>query len=548
MASALLSGAGCRCGSTTTTTTTTTTRPPTRLVLGLVGEPTALVPLFGNTSVDAEVSGLLFRELVARTPQGLVPDLAVRVPRVGDGARLEGERLIVEWELKPNAQWSDGVAVTSADVVAGWKVACDDELAVVQGREQAQAIDRIDVVDARHFRVVWKKPEAGFAVPRVHRVLPAHLVLDATGAVKKPLTAFLQRPVGNTGLQVVERLDGAHLLLRRVGTSVDGVDDVLVRFFPTTDGLTSALVANEVDATVQHVGLSPTEADRLVQAHPQRFVVEKAPGTTWVHLDFNLDDPVLKDLRVREAIALAIDRKALVAAVAGEAYDVDEGFLPRHHPAWTPTPLRSPNLARSEQLLDEAGFRRPALDAVRVDASGQPLRLQLAAASGQRDTERLLTMVQSSLRAVGVDVVLDLKPFKVFFAEGAKKRALPHMAFYAWTVDIDGVGGSLWRADKIPSADNNFTGQNLPGWRNQSLTAELAAADASLDEIVRHKAAQHAQEAMVRELPALSFYFRPAVVVHRVGVVGVRPTGTLTPMAFWLDAWRVQPAPSEVLR
>ncbi len=512
-------------------------------MLGLVGEPTALVPLFGNASADAEVTGLLFRELVARTPQGLVADLAVRVPRVGDGARLEGEKLIVDWELKPTAQWSDGVAVTSADVVAGWKVALDEELAVVQGREQAQAIERIDVVDAHHLRVVWKKPEAGFAVPRVHRVLPAHLVLDATGAVKKPLTAFLQRPIGNTGLQVTEHLDGAHVLLRRSRpASGSQVDDVLVRFFPTTDGLTSALLANEVDATMQHVGLSPTEADRLWQAHPQRFVVEQAPGTTWVHLDFNLDDPVLKDVRVREAIALALDRKALVHAVAGEAYDVDEGFLPRHHPAWTKTPLRAPDTARSERLLDEAGFRRPTADAVRVDVSGTPLRLQLAAASGQRDTERLLAMVQSSLRAVGIDIVLDLKPFKVFFAEGARKRALPHMAFYAWTIDIDGVGGSLWRADRIPSASNNFTGQNLPGWRNQSLTAELTAADASLDENVRQNAAQHAQEAMIRELPALSFYFRPAVVVHRVGVSGVRPTGTLTPMAFFFDDWRVVPS------
>jgi peptide/nickel transport system substrate-binding protein len=517
-------------------------------VLGLVGEPTTLVPLFGNTSADAEVTGLLFRELVARTPQGLVPDLAARVPRLGDGAHLEGERLVVDWELKPNVHWNDGVAVTSADVIAGWKVALDD-VEVVQGREQAQAIERIDVVDAHRFRVVWRKPEPGFAAPRVHRVLPAHLVFDATGAVRKPLRSLRQRPVGNSGLQLVARIDGAHLLLRRLRPATGReVDEVLVRFFPTTDGLTSALLANEVDATMQHVGLSPTEADRLWQAHPQRFVVEKAPGASWVHLDFNLDDPVLKDLRVREAIALALDRKALVQAVAGEAYDVDEGFLPRHHPAWTKTPLRAADTARSEKLLDEAGFRRPAAGAVRADLSGAPLRLQLAAASGQRDTERLLAMVQSSLRAVGVDVVLDLKPFKVFFAEGAKKRALPHMALYAWTIDIDGVGGSLWRADRIPSVSNNFTGQNLPGWRNQSLTAELSAADASLDENVRLKAAQRAQEAMIRELPALSFYFRPAVVLHRLGVSGVRPTGTLTPMAFFLDDWRVEPAPSEVLR
>jgi peptide/nickel transport system substrate-binding protein len=182
LAAAPLGGAGCQRASTTTAQ-----QPGTRLVLGLVGEPTTLVPLFGNTSADAEVTGLLFRELVARTPQGLVPDLAARVPRLGDGAHLEGERLVVDWELKPNVHWNDGVAVTSADVIAGWKVALDD-VEVVQGREQAQAIERIDVVDAHRFRVVWRKPEPGFAAPRVHRVLPAHPLVGA-GQGRKPRRA-----------------------------------------------------------------------------------------------------------------------------------------------------------------------------------------------------------------------------------------------------------------------------------------------------------------------------------------------------------------------
>ncbi len=513
---------------------------PTRLTLGITAEPTSLVPMFGSSTADAEAGGLLFRELVARTANGVVADLAVRVPTLGDGAVVDGDRLVVSWSLKADVRWSDGTPVTSADIVAGWKVALDDAQPVTTGRELANDVERIDVVDATHFRVVWRRPQPSFAAPRVHRVLPAHLVLDESGAVK-PLASYLRRPVGNGPFVIAEDVAGAHLLLRKRADVATGVDEVLVRYLSSTESLTSALLANDIDCTFQNAGLSPTEAARLVAEHPGRFTVARAPGNTWVHLDFNLDDPVLGDLRIRQAIAAAIDREKLIAAVANDAYDVDEGFLPRMHAAYMSRPHLAVEPARSERLLDEAGFKRPAPGAVRVDKTGAALRLQIAAASGQRDTERLLTLVQSALREVGIDVTLELRPFKVFFAEGARKRALPHMAFYAWSIDVDSVGGSLWRADRIPSPGNNYSGQNFPGWRNAELTADLLAADNSLDENLRRLTAKRANALLLEELPALSFYFRPAVVVCRAGVTGVVPTGTLTPMAVSAAAWRAAP-------
>lgn len=474
----------------------------------------------------------------------LQPDLAVSVPRLGAGAALDdGGRLIVDWALR-EATWSDGRPVTANDVVAGWRVALDETQPITAGRDLARAIERIDVVDARRFRVIWKEAQPSFAAPRVHRVLPAHHVLDDQGR-PRPLAAsgFLRRPIGNGPFVLVDDVAGAHLRFRR---RVDGggggvaVDEVLVRVLPSTESLTSALVSGDVDATLPQAGLSPTEAARLLEQQPGRFTVARAPGTSWVHLDFNLDDPLLGDLRVRQAVAHALDRVGLITAVAGDAYDVDEGFLPRHHPARLALPRIPVDRHRAEALLDEAGLKRPAPGGLRVRPDGSPWQLQLAAASGQRDTERLLQLVQAELRSVGVDVALDLRPFKVFFAEGAKKRKLPHLAFYAWTVDADSSGASLWRADRIPSEKNGFTGLNLPGWRNAEVTQLLTEVDATLDDDRRRAALARVQTLFMQEQPALSFYFRPAVVVARVGVTGLQPTGTGTPMAATAAQWRVQ--------
>jgi peptide/nickel transport system substrate-binding protein len=76
-----------------------------------------------------------------------------------------------------------------------------------------------------------------------------------------------------------------------------------------------------------------------------------------VHLDFNLDDKTLADVRVRRALALALDRRALVTASAGDVYDVDEGFLPRHHPLRVELPRVPFDPAAARKLLDDAGWR-----------------------------------------------------------------------------------------------------------------------------------------------------------------------------------------------
>ncbi|HEY1100780.1 MAG TPA: hypothetical protein VGF99_17705, partial [Myxococcota bacterium] len=76
-------------------------------------------------------------------------------------------------------------------------------------------------------------------------------------------------------------------------------------------------------------------------------------------------------------------------------------------------------------------------------------------------------------------------------------------------------------------------------WRNDVVTEQLRIAESSIDPAVRLKAARDVEAAFLRELPVLSFYFRPAVVVARVGVEGLTPTGTLTPMAVHAPQWRV---------
>lgn len=521
--------------------------PKTRLTLATTSEPSSLCPLFSDGGATAEVQGLLFRELVVATADGKRADLAARVPALGDGAVVDDKgRLVVDWFLRDDAFWDDGTAVSAADVVAGYKVAVDDALPVTTGRDQAKKIESVVAVDAHHVRVVWKEPQPSFADQRQHRVLPAHLVLNPDGSVKDIVkSGFCRRPVGNGAFALKEVKEGAYLLFAPNEHHVPRakLDELVVKIVPSTDAVASALLAGDVDASFAAGGLGPVEAARVVDGHPALHVLS-APGSTWIHLDFRLDDDVLKDVRVRDALARAVDRGALVDVAGKGSVDVDDSFFPPQHWAHVAVPKIVFDPAAAEQLLDDAGWKRPAPGAIRVNAKGAPLHLELAAASGQKETERVLQAMQAMWRVVGVDVALDLKPFKVFFGENAKKRKIKQLSFYAWTVDESSMATNLWRADRIPDEQNGWSGQNLPGWKNDEVTRLLTEVDATLDTGARKEKLAIVQRRFREELPALSFWFRRSVVVVSDGVGGMAPTGTLTPTSWNSATWTKTTSPT----
>lgn len=535
------SGDGSGCGSAR--------RPPPparRIVAVTTVEPDTWSPLLAASGTTREVLALVARDLVVEDATWeTVPELAAAVPSLErGGARFVDGRLLVTWTLRDGARWEDGTPMTAADFLLGWRVQTDPTQEIVVGRDDAQRIERLEPsADGRSFTVTWREPNPFFADPRVHLPLPSHVVGPRIVDEHQHLRPLKDDPIARTPLsngpfRLVEHVPGQHMLFRRNehATPRPLVDEVLVKVVPSTSTALTLLVSGDAHLVLPSGGPSPVEARAFVAKNPARFALETAPGQVWTHIDINLDHPWLADVRVRRALAAAIPRREIFDGISGGLYEVAESYLPpRHwgHAALAPL-VHDPGAARA--LLDDAGWKETGTDGVRRNARGERLSLQLAAAAGQPETEQLLVLVKKALLDVGVEVNLDLRPFKVFFGEGARKRKLPHLSFYSWTLDGSSMGGALWRKDKIPTEENGWKGQNLPGWKNDEATALLTQADATLELPARQRMLRRVQELVREELPAIPMYFRPVVVVHDKAVKNLRPTGTQTPLA-WNAAW-----------
>ena len=539
-------GVGAPCG--VVLATSACARPKTqRLVLGTTSEPDTLLPLLTTSATAHEVHALSWRDLTLRDPTWqLTPDLAERVPTLDNGdARMEGDQLTVHWRLRADARWADGAPVVADDFALALEIQQDGTQEVV-GRDDALRVERlVPDADGRGFTVTWREPNPFFAEPRVHRALPAHLLrarlVDDAGKVR-PLAhdPFAQAPVGNGPFRLVEHAPGQFLRLVRNehASPRPQLDEVVVRVVPSAAALTAALEAGEIDATVGAGGLPLDAALALVARAPERFVAARAPGAQWAHLQMNLDDPWLKDVRVRRAIALALPRARIVEATTKGAALLAESYIPPQHWAHAALPPLPYDPAAARALLDDAGLP-VGPEGMRVDAAGARVALVLSSSSENADTEQTLLLVQRALADVGLDSRLELAPFKVFFGEGVRKRRYPHLAYLAWTVDASTIGTQLWRQDRIPNAANGFKGQNTTGYRNDEVTALLAEADRTLDTPTRVRLLARVQQILRDELPAIPMAFKPVVVVHRVGARGLQPTGGAAPLAWNAATWSV---------
>ncbi|MFZ9888623.1 MAG: peptide ABC transporter substrate-binding protein [Myxococcota bacterium] len=541
----------------TATAAGTSSAQKKRLILATNSEPDTLDPVFAEMAVSSEIRFLGQRELTMYNDKWeLVPDLAEEVPSLQNGlvktievvdANGEvGRQLQVTWRIRKDALWEDGVPVTGDDFVFAWQVTMDPTQEITE-RDLPERVAKMEVngEDRKTLVVTWKAEYAFFDQYRVHHAYPAHLLReryqrpDGT-TVNLKNDRYGQRPLSNGPFQFLEWVPGQYITYVRNDRyhTPAQLDAVTVRFIPNNLALESALIAGDIDGILPMGGLTVPEVEDLRARKGDAFTYHSVPGLVWSHIDFNLDDEILRDVRVRRAIAHAIDRQGLIDQLYGGKYTLAHTFLPPRHWGYKADVAQiAYDPARTAALLDEAGWRRRSPEATRTNAQGQKLRLTINAVSGIKEIEQFQQVLQSELRQLGVELAIDNKPAKVFFGELARYRKLPQLSFYAWVMDPSSWGHTLWQSDMIPSEDNAWAGQNYPGWRNDEVTRLLEAIPAELDAARRRELLARVQDLYVEELPAIPMYFRPVVAVTRPAVQGFSPTGTQTPAAWNAHGW-----------
>ncbi len=475
-----------------------------------------------------------------------LPDLkkgTAKIETTADGKK----GLAVTYTIRPDATWGDGVPVTTKDVLFTWKVG-RDKRSGFSNIEPYERVTSIDVHDDKKFTVHVSKFTCDYRTRYSLGVLPAHIEAKSfADPAQYRIKSAYETDTTNPGLwygpyRVTEVASGSHVVLEQNPTwwgKKPAFKKVIVKAIEKTSALSANLLAGDIDYIAGELGLTVDEALAFAPRAKRKFDTVYKSGLIYEHIDLNLDNPILKDRRVRRALLYAIDREAISQQLFQGHQPVAHGQTNPLDTVYDPNAPKYPyDLKKARTLLIEAGWT-DIRGGIRHNARGERLQLDLMTTAGNKSRELIQQVLQSQWRQAGIDIRIRNEPARVFFGETVSRRKFRHMAMYAWISAPEGVPRSTLHSTMIPGPDNGWSGQNYPGLANKAMDKALDDAETVCEDKPNRAIWSDLQRIYAEELPALPLYFRANPFILPKWLKGVKPTGHQFSTSLWIEDWRV---------
>jgi peptide/nickel transport system substrate-binding protein len=416
----------------------------------------------------------------------------------------------VTYNINPEAEWSDETQITSEDFMFTIETTLDEDndMASRAGFDQMD-LEAIEMPDDKTITIPFKQPYAGwrelFGV--TNPVLPTHALEGEnfnrvwTNEVVNPKTG---EPIASGPFQFESYNKGSDLTIVRnenwYGEHPAYLDEIVFRFIPETPSEMQALRGGEVDAIYPQPQLELVDLEQ----EPGIEILSSA-GTTWEHIDFHYGNPLLAEDYVRRAIALGIDRQAIIdqlfADINPELEPLNNLIFMTNAPEYEDHfGQYGGNPEEAVALLEDNGCTREGESRI-FECNGEPLSFGFKSTAGNALRELTFEIVQEQLRKVGIEVTSEFGDAAVVFGNQGLAGGRYDLFMFGWIGNPD-PSGSV----EIHKCEGT---QNFQNYCNEEVTDLLEESDVSIDPTERTAVLNRADELMAEDLPVLPLYQKP---------------------------------------
>ena len=345
--------------------------------------------------------------LVARVgDKGLVLDDIVAPPFLAEPE--------VNFRLRDGVRWQDGAPFTSRDVRFTYNALMDDRVASPR-KSDYELVLSLDAPDERTVRVVYRRPFSPALESWMMSILPAPLLEDLAPD-QWPLK-FNRAPVGTGPFKFAEWKTNQFVRVVRNDDYFRGrphLDGIVFRVLPDPLTLRLAFETRQIDFW----GVDPWAVGSF--RTDERFTLFTAPSNSYNYIGWNLRRPMFQDLRVRQALAHAVNIGQMIRYVLyGYGVQSTGIFTPE---MWFFNPDVRPlayDPLKARELLAAAGWT-PGPDGV-LEKDGQRFSLTLITNNGNAIRSDIATLVQADLKAIGIEVNVEMYEWAVFIKNFVNK-------------------------------------------------------------------------------------------------------------------------------
>ena len=448
---------------------------------------------------------------------------------------LQQSPMRVTYYIKAKAKWSDGVPVTGKDIKFSWQVQMDPKL---KDHVNNAGYDQIKSVtgSGKVVKVTFSKPYAdwkdlfgsGYVLP-AHALTGANMINVWTDNIVNPKTG---KPISNGPFLETAFDRGSGITLTRNpawwGTKPK-IDRIVFKFLTDTNTEIQQIRGGEVDA------IYPQPQQALSELNGQAGLrIQSNLGTTWEHIDIQQGpkgNPLAKNLWVRQALILSIDRLSTVKALFGQLNPrlrpLNNTIFVTNHPAYKQNWAKwTYNRTKAENILKAHNCTKAADGIYRC--GGTKLSFQFESTRGNKLRELSFTFFQDQAKKAGIELLNNFKPAGTYFGEDLPNHNYD-LALFAWVGSPDPAGSvEIWKCN----------GQsNYMEYCNKKVSSLLEKTDVQLNVKKRFALFNQADALMANDIPTIPLYQKPTYLVFKAGIKGMKDNATLQGPTWNAEAW-----------
>lgn len=467
------------------------------LNLSMSSNPSRLNPILSNDSASSEISSWLFNGLFKYDTQGkITTDLA------SSYEFKTNTHLIIK--LHKNVLWHDKKPFTAHDVVFTYDSIKNPNI-YTSISSNYKNVKSVKALDDYTIEVIYTKPYFKALEIWMVGILPKHILEHESDMMK---SSFNKNPIGTGSYKLKSFKPSSDIELIANEDYFEGkpkIDTILYKFLPDPTTSFLMLKQNMLDLG----GLTPLQLDRQIDdKFKHDYKIVEQPSFAYTYLGFNLNNPKFKDLKVRQALNLAINRQELVDILFfGHAQVCTGPFLPGSFAFNDKVGIPKQDIQKAKALLQEAGY-----------TDKNPLSFEVVTNTGNDIRINAAEILQYQLAKIGVEMKIRVMEWQAFLNTVVHPRNF-EAVILGWSLALMPDAYPIWHSESDKKGAFNFV-----GYHNKEVDALIEEASTTIDVNRLESLYQNIFVKITDDIPYLFLYIPNSITVVNSSIKNIQPS------------------------